>query len=116
MKQSFINLLQFLSLLDTESKQLSITNLTIYVVIVKIASTHNVSLPDCTALLFALLNVAHRRYVSDNAAQQDTSDNNDVVVQLQEIKTKLIDYDKTFNEAKSIVSTIKLSNGLQRRQ
>jgi hypothetical protein len=115
MKQSFINLLNFFSLLDSEGQHLSITNLTIYVVIVKIASTHNVSLPDCSALFFALLNVAHRRHIDYQQAKQNTQEDNNLSNQLQEIKTKLIDYDKTFNEAKSVVSTFKLSNGLQRR-
>jgi hypothetical protein len=57
-----MKLLNFLSLLDSEGR-LSLTNVAMYVILVKLAIAPNPGLADIGALLLALANYAHKRYV-----------------------------------------------------
>ncbi len=55
-----------LSLTDHKGKALSLTNLALWVCIVKVALVHNASVTDLGILLVSVLNYSHKRYVSNN--------------------------------------------------
>jgi hypothetical protein len=58
-------LLTFLNLMDGD--QVSITNLCMYVLIVKVALVPHASIPDLGALFLATANYLHKRYVASQA-------------------------------------------------
>ena len=60
--KKLLALATWLNLIDSQAK-LSLTNIALYVVLVKLSLTTNISLTECGALLLALLNYSHKRYV-----------------------------------------------------
>lgn len=63
MKHYLKNLSKFFRLID-EQGQLSLTNLAVLVIIIKIAITSNVSIADAGALLISLLNYSGKKVLS----------------------------------------------------
>ncbi len=105
-------LFNVLALLDSEQKQLSLSNIALYVILVKLALTTNVSLPEVGALLLALLNYGHKRHVANAAAQVEAVASNELANKVDTLLSNVESYSKVVDEAKTIIASTKLSNSL----
>jgi hypothetical protein len=82
--------LEFLRLVDAHDGQLSLTNIALIVVIVKLALIQNAGLTDIGALLLALANYNYKKVLNS-----DVGDSNEPAVpsalqgQVDEMKTRL---------------------------
>lgn len=94
-------LLRFLSLLSID-QTLSLTNVGVYVVLVKIAMSHQPGFGDMGALLMVLLNYAHKRYI--------TSEVKPIVV----TPNLPSDLERTVEELKSKVNALQVRSGFTR--
>lgn len=134
MKKFFTNLLNFLCLLDSKRTQLSMTNIILWVVAVKIALVQQVALPDLGALLLALLSYSHKRHVSNNAAKHATevqaNETETMSNKLQQAQQSLEQLSeslvtlhnkqkedaKVISEAKSLLTANRLNGAMSRNQ
>lgn len=134
MKKFFNNILNFLCLLDRSRTQLSLTNVVLIVVIVKIAFfTQTMSLTELTALLLSLLNYGHKRHLSNvsdkqaaDAALQQTQTNNQLATlhtavdnlnsSMETIANKQKEDSKIVSEAKTLLTANRLSGAMNRNQ
>lgn len=99
MKQIF----KFLNLLDHEGN-LSITNLAVIVVLIKLAIAPAATLTEAGTLLIALANYAHKRVVT-NSVPEVTEDT--ITPQVEEMQTKL-------DEVSSQVSALSMNAGIKK--
>lgn len=110
-------LLKFLAIMDTDSKQVSITNVAVIVIITKIALSP-FDWISASTLLIALLNYSHKRYESNKA--QKNKDELEVIedVPLSSIvplatQEDLIKLRNELSEVKDKASKLSLSIGLK---
>jgi len=123
------NVLNFLALLDSKGKQLSLTNILMIVVIVKIALAHSVGLTELGALFLSLLSYSHKRYVNSVAAKQSTEEQktfntltdqvagwvellNSIKLDIEKIENKQKEDSKIVSEAKTLLTANRLSQGM----
>jgi len=57
------DLCKFLNLLDKTGSKLSITNIVMLIIVIKVALVPHPSMPDLGTLLLALLNYSHKRHI-----------------------------------------------------
>ena len=100
--KSFLN---FFSILDNEGN-LSISNLAVIVVLVKLAIAPTASLTEAGALLVTLANYAHKRIVNQQATNTP-EEVNPLKPQVDEMQTKL-------EEMSSQVSALSIQSGIKR--
>lgn len=93
--------LSFFNLLDAEGN-LSITNLAVIVVLVKLAISPSASLTEAGTLLIALANYAHKRAVNKNSQ----------VLEVDPLKPQVDEISKKLEDMSSQVSALALSSGL----
>lgn len=94
-------LMSFLNLLDSEGK-LSITNVAVYITLIKLAVSPSASITEAGTLLLALGNYAHKRIVN-NSNQTEPEDL--ITPQVNELKENI-------EKITSQVSAMALNNGL----
>lgn len=70
MKKFFCSILRFLNLVD-RSCNLSITNIALIVLLVKLAIAPTFTLPEVAAFFLALLNYGHKRHETNKAIAQE---------------------------------------------
>lgn len=98
-------ILKFLNLLDHEGG-LSITNLAVIVVLIKLAVAPAATLTEAGALLISLGNYMHKRSVNkDSATQPEEPDT--ITPQVEEMQTKL-------DEVTSQVSALSMQSGIKK--
>lgn len=116
-----------LNLLERGNDKLSLSNLAVFVCVIKVAVAPAVSIPEIGALLLSLLNYGHKRYESNKAAKAeleaqakvDSEQHNLIKEQSEALKTleaKVNDQQKVIDEAKSVMTAQKLNAGLKRTQ
>jgi hypothetical protein len=74
--------LSFLNLLD-RSKKLSLTNLALYVLIVKIALVPQLSVADGAVLFLGILNYMHKRFEANKSSKIEATEQSEVVAKLR---------------------------------
>ena len=100
-----MNVLKFLNLVDRAGK-LSITNMAVYVLIVKIAISPSIDWAVVAGLLVTLLNYGHKRIVQEKPA---------MAAELPSDLQEAIDaVSKVANEAKDMAQKLNLANGVMR--
>ena len=99
MKYKILNSLKFLNLIDPKGK-LSITNIAVIIMVVKLAFLSSFSLPEVSAFLVTMLAYGHKRFVNNTLEQNETKEVAKVVKELEDLKSK--------------VSAIDLKTGLRR--
>lgn len=82
--KTFLNkLLKFLNLTD-RANNLSITNIALIILLVKLAIMPTLALPDVAAFFIVLLNYGHKRMESNKAAKEEAILTNSAVLDLKE--------------------------------
>jgi hypothetical protein len=97
--------LKFLNLLDKDSN-LSISNIAVIIVLVKLAFTPSLSLIDAGTLLVTLMNYAHKRHSGSKQVQQSSEFE-------QSIKDKLTEFESKLSDNESNVAAAMLKVGLK---
>ena len=82
--------LKFLNLLDKDSN-LSISNIAVIIVLVKLAFTPSLSLIDAGTLLVTLMNYAHKRHSTAKTVKQSNEFEQSTINKLKEFESKLSD-------------------------
>lgn len=106
--------LNFLSLLDNQGHKVSLTNIVLYVVTIKIALSPSPSLPELGTLLLSLLAYSHKRYVADKQSSRQSTSNNELSNQVNALNQKVTDFSKLAQETQSIITNVKLNQGMKR--
>lgn len=102
-------LFNFFNLLDSEGR-LSITNLAVYITLLKLVYSPSASITEAGMLLLTLANYAHKRKaINDN--QKPPVDT--FTPQIGALKAQLEAYKEDADNMRSKVSAISLSNGLK---
>lgn len=120
-------LLRRLNLLEYRGDKLSLTNLAVFVCVVKVALAPAISVPEIGALLLSLLNYGHKRFENSKlqkaaieAQVKVDSEQHDLIKANQEalkaMESKLNEQQKVMEEAKSIMTAQKLQSGIKRTQ
>lgn len=110
-----------LNLTEFGNRKLSLTNVALWVCIVKVAITPDASIIDLSALLLALFNYAHKRSVSAKASSNEIKKSSDEMEQLKDHVHKLVlrseeqakqleEQGKVVEEAKSILTASKIQS------
>ena len=115
-----------LNLTEYGNKRLSLTNIMVYVCIVKVAMSPVVSITEIGALFLSLLNYAHKRSESCKADKINKSklpDAEIILKEMEQLKDTLAEQAKVLEsqgkvveEAKSIMTAQKISSSQTRRQ
>lgn len=93
------SILNFLNVLDSEGK-LSITNLAVIIVLVKLVIAPTASITEAGALLVALANYAHKRFTNNNSIPEPSNINDEITNQIRQLDDK--------------ISTVSLAAGLKK--
>lgn len=101
-----MNILAFLRLTD-ENNQLSLTNISLMVVVVKIALTPQASLPDLGALLLGLANYAHKKVLASKEIPEAKP------VDLSPLTSQLTALSDSLKDLTKDVSTLKSTNAIK---
>lgn len=113
--------------LQERNGNLSLTNLTVFVCIVKIAVAPVISIPEIGALLLSLLNYGHKRYEANKMLKSEIEAQAKVDIEhqkhlevhaeaLKDLQAKVAEQSKVIEEAKSVMTAQKLNAGLKRQQ
>ena len=94
-----MKILQYLNLLDSEGR-LSITNLSVIVVLIKLAIISNPSIAETGALFATLLSYAHKRHVNANSTEETEASTTEAI-------------NKTLSELEARVSSLDVKVGLK---
>ena len=94
-------ILQFLNLQDN-SGNLSLTNLAVIAALIKMTLAPSTSLEDAGILFTVLANYAHKRFQNSAATEKLTTNENQLVTQLESLKSEL-------EHVKSITSALSIS-------
>lgn len=115
-----------LNLTEHGNRRLSLTNVALWVCIVKVAISPEASIIDLSALLLALFNYAHKRSVSSKAsdkASEKLPNSADVLKEIQELSAKvdtqakqLEEQSKVVEEARSALLATKVQSSFTKRQ
>ena len=100
-----VRIFNFLNILDSEGK-LSITNLAVYIVLIKLTISPVASLTEAGSLLMVLANYAHKRIVNTANAQPDETPDM-ITPQIDAMKTKMSDVE-------SKISALSLQAGIKK--
>lgn len=112
--------MKFLNFLNLTSydKKLSITNLALYTILVKVAISP-LDWSSALTLFCVCLNYSHKRHVDSKLTTNLVNENSETISQLKEevgqIKAAHESVEKLATEAKKLMSNQNLSNGFQRR-
>lgn len=110
-------LLKFLNLLSYD-KKLSITNLALYTILVKVAISP-LDWSSALTLFCVCLNYSHKRHIDSNKSNStlETTTNaiNLLSEEVKQVKSAHESVEKLATEAKKLMSNQNLSNGFQRR-
>lgn len=130
-KTSFLDLIgplfKRLNLVERGGQKLSLSNLAVFVCVVKIAVAPVISIPEIGALLLSLLNYGHKRYESNKAykaeieaqAQVDQEHQKHLDAhadRLKQLEDQVNSQQKVIEEAKSVLTAQKLQSGIKRTQ
>lgn len=113
-------LLNGLSLLDNNKQKLSLTNIALWLCLIKIAMATNVSFAELTALLLALANYSYKRHITNSTEQLEANNskevqlaqavsNSELSANVESLANKLNAQEKVFNEAKDMINASRLS-------
>lgn len=106
-------ILSFFNLLDTEGK-LSISNVAVVVVLVKLAIAPAASLTEAGSLLVVLANYAHKRYTKQTAIDNVPVEADPLKPQVDEMQSKLEAAQTKIDEMQTSVSSLVMQNGIKR--
>lgn len=85
-KQLLLNSLIFIRLVDSHDKLLSITNIAMYVVLVKMAITGSTSINDCGSLLLAFSQYGFKKYLNKDVALSSLSSIKNVIGTIKDVQ------------------------------
>jgi len=115
-----------LNLTERGNNKISLTNLMVFVCIVKVAMSPVISIPEIGALFLSVLNYAHKRIESNKASKEERSklpDSSSVLEEIEKLKaivdeqSKVLESQgKVVEEAKSIMTAQKLGASQKRGQ
>jgi hypothetical protein len=77
----------FVRLVDAHDETLSITNIAVYIVLVKLALAQQASLVDCGGLLISLSHYGYKKYINKDVIAQATSIANQIVTKADELSS-----------------------------
>lgn len=98
-KSKIMKALDFLNLLDYH-KKLSITNVAVIIMVVKLAFIPTFNLTEVAAFFIAMLNYGHKRIQNNQIETTEKKSTESIIAEIDEIKSK--------------VSAIDLKTGLKR--
>ena len=115
-----------LNLTERGNNKISLTNLMVFVCIVKVALAPHISIPEIGALFLSILNYAHKRMESNKAAKEEQSklpDSKTILEEMKGLKSQLEEQakqlesqGKVVEEAKSMLTATKISSSQKRTQ
>lgn len=100
-----IQALKWLNLLDFEGK-LSITNVAVYIALVKLATAPTVNTTEAGALLIALANYSYKKHLISKQESQSASEKEDISKTIADVKAEVA-------QVKSTTSALALSVGIK---
>lgn len=101
----FFKILSFFNVLDGTGKRLSITNVLIYVITIKLFLVATLDLSSAAALVTVVLNYGHRRYCDNN--RSDGGDSDVSHGDMQQIRHNIQDMSKT---AQTIAKVVRMED------
>lgn len=109
-------LLKFFNLVD-RAGDLSITNIAVIVMVVKMAVAPQFTITECGALLVTLLNYGHKRYQSSKVEKETVKapevNLQPVLEQIQSVESQLAAVQKVAEEAGEKASKLALAAGMK---
>lgn len=90
MVKKIIKSLKFLNLIDREGN-LSISNIAVIIVLVKLTLSPVLSIVDAGMLLVTLMNYAHKRHSVSKSIKIDDNYKNEITTQISELSKKISD-------------------------
>lgn len=99
------SILKFLNLLDYENN-LSITNLAVYIALIKIMIIPGSSLEDAGMLFTVLVNYSYKKHLISNSKDNENSDKEEMLKKLSDLESKLEKHNSSINQ-------LQLQNGMK---
>lgn len=116
MKNFLIRVLDFFNLLD-HKKNLSISNIAVIILLVKIAMSPTIDWAVVSALLLSLLNYSHKRTVNSKVKEEaPTVDLSPLVEALEETKQEVRKVADMATEAKEKAGNVALAMGIRTKK
>lgn len=110
--KTIYKVLRFFNLID-RSNDLSITNIILITVVIRLVIAPVFSLEECGVLMLALLNYAHKRHEAAKVDRSMFQSMNVIKAEVESFKKELAEVKAVSEEAKDKVSKLSTANGLK---